>query len=152
MGLLPPFELKQLALGAVHRVVRPHPDLRPWVACFWSMSARADSDEIVLISDACVDFIFSRQEPGGGFLSVSPLEAQSIALGQHTYFGIRFLPGVLPVFPRGNWLLCLFRPLTLNFQKQRSFNQPLQKVITRPMSSRGCRHGCVCFLLRAALS
>jgi len=100
MALLPPFELKQLALGAVHRVVRPPSDLRPWVACFWSMSARADSDEIVLIPDACVDFIISRQDPGGGFLSVSPLEAQSIALGQHTYYGIRFLPGVFTALTR----------------------------------------------------
>ncbi|CAJ1000764.1 MULTISPECIES: helix-turn-helix domain-containing protein [Brevibacillus] len=84
-----------------YREYSPSPSLRPHIACYWSVTTRAEDDtgefdDILVIPDGCFDFVFtvSRHRTVSGHLSGVMESAFTIYPGPDTaWFGVRFRPG-----------------------------------------------------------
>lgn len=72
----------------------------PLISHFYSFTVENTDSLIMAIPDGCLDILFDCDiaDPGARVCG-SPLQARTFDLvGKHTYFGVRFAPGIVPFF------------------------------------------------------
>jgi len=83
----------------VYREILPHPDLRPWVRCFWEF--RGGAGDTLVTPDSCMDVIFDLEEGGKGlFCGVDDVTVWEAGRpdGGAEQFAIRFYPWAAALF------------------------------------------------------
>ncbi|MCU0451595.1 MAG: helix-turn-helix domain-containing protein [Bernardetiaceae bacterium] len=98
-GLLP---ARAGAAGVAYQEFAPAEPLRPLVYCYWQLHTGqplAQPFVYRVVADGCVDVYHDLSQPGDAYITGFCPTFTEFSLGQSFfYWGIRFLPGMLPVW------------------------------------------------------
>jgi len=90
--------------GVHYRETAPHPALRPYIHCYWELytgAALAEPYTYRVVADACMDIFFETDAPERNYIMGFSDCFTQFPLGKHfRYTGIRFLPGMFPLFSK----------------------------------------------------
>lgn len=80
--------------------VLPHPDLRPFVICFWEFKSRdrfSDNFSGNIVSDGCIDIFFEIDKPYENYVMGFFDQSTAFHFGSSFhYMGVRFVPAMYP--------------------------------------------------------
>ncbi|WP_418138528.1 helix-turn-helix domain-containing protein [Marinomonas sp. RS-M-Aa-14] len=86
-------------LGAAQEFLLYHSDI-PSISHFYSFEADPATEQVLAIPDGCVDILFDcdEQRPTAKVCGTTLEATNAEFIHNHRYFGVRFVPGVIPDF------------------------------------------------------